>query len=158
MYSLLLKSQHSCSVAVSFPVEEDTNQGSNPGGSTKKKNAGNLKNSGRSLACGTCGWFGPSYQGVVALVANTVSCGRPRLQCGPIGWTWGSWVFSAGLAEVSSWCNAVGAVFPLPVEFFFIHIKMLRYTCWKKSGENRCLALLYKNEKFGGNRIKPLVM
>jgi len=30
----------------------------------------------------------------------------------------GSGVFSAGLAEVSSSCNAVGAVFPLPVEFF----------------------------------------
>ena len=28
--------QHSCSVVVSFPVEEDTNLGSNPGGSKKK--------------------------------------------------------------------------------------------------------------------------
>jgi len=34
-------------VVISFPVEEDTNQGSNPGGSKKKKKtlAGNLKGS-----------------------------------------------------------------------------------------------------------------
>ena len=66
----------------SFPVEEDTNQGSSPGG--KKKIAGNPKNSGKVPACGTCGWFGPSYQGVVAVVANTQ----------------GSGVSSASLAEV----------------------------------------------------------
>jgi len=33
----IIGSLHSCSVKVSFPVEEDTNQGSNPGGSTKAK-------------------------------------------------------------------------------------------------------------------------
>ena len=33
----IIGSLHSCSVKVSFPVEEDTNQGSNPGGSTKEK-------------------------------------------------------------------------------------------------------------------------
>jgi len=37
-----------------FLVEEDTNQGSNPGGSKKKKNrAGNPKNNGTAPACGT---------------------------------------------------------------------------------------------------------
>jgi hypothetical protein len=46
--------QHSCSAVVSFPVQEDTNQGSNPGGSQKPL-VGNLKNSGRTPACGTCG-------------------------------------------------------------------------------------------------------
>jgi len=54
---------------VSFPVEEDINQGSNPGG-RKKKLAGNPKNSGRAPACGFCGWFRPSYQRVVAAVAT----------------------------------------------------------------------------------------
>jgi len=39
---------------VSFPVEEDTNQGSNPGGRKKPS-------LGRVPAYGTCGWFGPSY-------------------------------------------------------------------------------------------------
>jgi len=43
---------------VSFPGEEDTNQGSNPGGKKKKNLAGNLKNSGRALACVTCGCRG----------------------------------------------------------------------------------------------------
>ena len=66
-------SLRSCSVVVSFPIEQDTNQGSNPGGGKKKKSlAGNPKNSGRAPAYGTCGWFGPSYQGVVAVSANTV--------------------------------------------------------------------------------------
>jgi len=48
---------------VSFPVEEDTNQSSNPGGSRKKKKnlVGNPKNSGRAPACSFFGWFGPSY-------------------------------------------------------------------------------------------------
>jgi len=38
-----------------FLVEEDTNQGSNPGGSKKKKKnlAGNPKNNGTAPACGT---------------------------------------------------------------------------------------------------------
>jgi len=58
----IIGSLHSCSVKVSFPVEEDTNQGSNPGGSTKAKTlAGNQKKSGGAPACSTCGWFGPSY-------------------------------------------------------------------------------------------------
>jgi len=48
---------------VSSPVEGGTNQGSNPGGIKKNSLAGHPKNSGRMLACGTCGWFGPSYQG-----------------------------------------------------------------------------------------------
>jgi len=46
---------------VSFPVEEDTNQSSNPGGSGKKTLVGNPKNSGRAPACSFFGWFGPSY-------------------------------------------------------------------------------------------------
>ena len=76
---LMLKTcQQSCNVVVSFLVEEDTNKGSNPGG-RKKNLAGNPKDSGRPPACGICGWFGPSYQGVVAVVANTVGRGRPRL-------------------------------------------------------------------------------
>jgi len=57
---------------VSFPVEEGTNQGSNPGGK-KKKLAGNPKNSGRAPTFGTCGLLGRSYQGVVAVVANSGS-------------------------------------------------------------------------------------
>jgi len=54
---------HSCSVVVmvSFPVEEDTNQSSNPGGSGKKTLVGNPKNCGRAPACSFFGWFGPSY-------------------------------------------------------------------------------------------------
>ena len=78
--------QHSCSVVVSFPVEEDTNQGSNPGGG-KKKNplAGNPKNNGRAPACGTCGWFGPSSHVAVVANANLVGRRRPRLGCSPIG-------------------------------------------------------------------------
>jgi len=47
---------------VIFPVEEDTNQSSNPGGSGKKKTfVGNPKNCGRAPACSFFGWFGPSY-------------------------------------------------------------------------------------------------
>ena len=64
---------------VSSPVEGDTNQGSNSGGIKKIPLAGHPKNSGTAPVCGTCGWFGPSYQGVVAVVANTVGRGRPRL-------------------------------------------------------------------------------
>ena len=78
--------QHSCSVVVSFPVEEGTNQGSSWWQQKKKKPlAGNPKNNGRAPACGTCGWFGPSYQGVVAVVTNPMGRGRPRLRCGHIG-------------------------------------------------------------------------
>ena len=48
---------------------------------------GNPKNSRRVPACGTRGWFGPSFQGVVAVVVNLVGHGWPRLWCGPIGWS-----------------------------------------------------------------------
>jgi hypothetical protein len=35
LFNIHSAGQHSCSVMVSFPVEEDTNQGSNPGGRKK---------------------------------------------------------------------------------------------------------------------------
>lgn len=76
---------HDCSVMVSSPVEGDTNQGSNPGGSKKNLAAPPpKKNSGRAPACGTCAWFDPSYQRVAAVVASPVGRGHPRLQYGPI--------------------------------------------------------------------------
>jgi hypothetical protein len=45
---------------VNFPVEEDNNQDSNPGG-RKNSLVVNLKNSGGVPTCGTCGWFEPSF-------------------------------------------------------------------------------------------------
>jgi len=68
-FESLQQSQHSCSVGAIFLVEEDTNQGSNPGGSKKSPSLATRKSSGRALAFGTCGWSGPSEQGLVAVVA-----------------------------------------------------------------------------------------
>jgi uncharacterized protein involved in copper resistance len=42
--------------------------------------ASNRKDSGKAPAFGTHGWFGPSYQGVAAMVASPEGCGRPRLR------------------------------------------------------------------------------
>jgi len=36
------------------------------------------------LVFGSCGWFGPSYQGVVAVVANPEGRGWLRLRRSPI--------------------------------------------------------------------------
>ena len=67
-------------VMVSSLVEGDT--GFKSWSRQKNPLLGHPKNSGRVPACGTYGWFGPSYQGLVALVANPVGCGWPRLRCG----------------------------------------------------------------------------
>ena len=42
----IMSHQHSCSVVVSFRVEEDTKQGSNPGRSKKKKKSPSLATQG----------------------------------------------------------------------------------------------------------------
>ena len=97
-----LRGQHSCGVMISSQVERQQ-EGFKSWWHPKIPSPATLKNSGRVLACGTCGWFGPSHhQGLVALVANPVGRGRPRLWCRPIGWSRSSGVFLGGLAEVSS--------------------------------------------------------
>jgi hypothetical protein len=39
--------------------------------------SGNPKNSGTVLTCGACGWSGPCYHGVDAVVANPEGRGHP---------------------------------------------------------------------------------
>jgi len=58
-------------------VKGNTSQGSNPGGNKKNPLAGNPKNSATVLTCGACGWFGPCYHGIDAVVANPEDCGHP---------------------------------------------------------------------------------
>ena len=45
----------------------------------------NPKINGRASGCGTCGWFGPSYHGVVAVVGNKVGRAQHTLRRSPIG-------------------------------------------------------------------------
>lgn len=63
--------------------------------------AGNPKNSGKAPARGTCDWFGPSYQGVVAVVAISVGRGWVQVMVRPYRVNPGLGVSSAGLAGIS---------------------------------------------------------
>jgi hypothetical protein len=55
------RGQHSSNVVVSSPIVGDRNQSTNPGGSKKKPLLATRNNRGKASACGTYGWFGPSY-------------------------------------------------------------------------------------------------
>lgn len=80
------KCQHSCIVVVSSSVEGDTNQDSNPGGSKKNPLTGNpQKIVARHQPVAPVVGLGPPTREVVAVVANPVDHGQPRLRCVPIG-------------------------------------------------------------------------
>jgi hypothetical protein len=87
-----IKGQHSRSVVVRSAVEGDPGQGSNPRGTKKipSQLPGNPINIGRAPTCNTSGWFGPSYQGILAVITILEGRGWPRLRCDPIGWSQGS--------------------------------------------------------------------
>ena len=91
-------------------------------------------------ACGTCGWSGPSYQGVVAVVADPVGRGRPRLRCGPLGWNRSSGVFTAGLAEISFLVQCRGGGLSPAAWVFFLNVSPL--FLWQTLLSCRCLFLL----------------
>jgi len=99
---------------------------------------GNPKNSRRVPACGTRGWFGPSFQGVVAVVEPSGSW-LANLRCSTIGCSRGSGVFSAGLAEISFLVKCHGRrSYPAIRGFFYLHIQ---YLCTTVFFYNRTLIM-----------------
>jgi len=135
--------QHSCSVVVTSPVEGDTGQGSNPGGKKVPRWQPNPKNNGRALACSFYNWFGPSYQGVVAVITSPEGYGRPSLLCDLIRWSHGSVVFSISLTKSFFLVQYHGTVFPHHLSYYYYYWPVIsliqsqfRLTCQFHQFEN----------------------